>query len=122
VEKWKIAKAQKRSGTEKEEKENGEQTMKSNESFANKKLRLTNDRIEKIIVAPRNGNPQRELTLASITEVFHLRQEDAARKLRVSLSVLKSSCKKFGVSKWPRRSLEDIMCDPIGKTRAENLP
>ncbi len=35
----------------------------------------------------------------------------SAKRLGVSHSVLKKTCKQFGVMKWPRRFPEDIMSD-----------
>lgn len=47
--------------------------------------------------------PAREITLASIKGVWHLRQNDAAKELGISKSLLKKACHKLRVGKWPKR-------------------
>eukprot|EP00960_Hanusia_phi_P049375 759523-Hanusia_phi.AAC.1 len=42
-----------------------------------------------------------ELTVNMLEPLYHTRQEDAAAILGVSLSSLKSSCRKLGISRWP---------------------
>jgi hypothetical protein len=116
VEKWKNPKARKQYSTQKED---GGKKIKLNQE----KQQLTNEQnFKKVIVAARKGNPQRELTSASVHSVLHLRQIDGVKRLGVSQSVLKKTCKKFGVIKWPRHFPEEIMRDPVVKTPTEILP
>ncbi|EKX48542.1 hypothetical protein GUITHDRAFT_105684 [Guillardia theta CCMP2712] len=42
-----------------------------------------------------------ELTVNALEQFYHMRQEDAAAILGVSLSSLKSSCRRLGISRWP---------------------
>ena len=63
--------------------------------------------------------PTREITIACVHSVLHLRQNDAAKRLSVSVSVLKKACKKFGIRKWPRHFPEELLSDPVVKQRAE---
>jgi hypothetical protein len=55
--------------------------------------------------------PTREITVASVHSVWHLRQYDAAKRLGVSVSVLKKACKTFGMGKWTRNYGEDLLGD-----------
>jgi hypothetical protein len=73
----------------------------------------------RITVAPRKGMPMREITVASVHSVLHLRQYDAAKRLGVSVSVLKKACKTFGIRKWPRHFPEELLSDPVVKHKAE---
>ncbi len=47
-------------------------------------------------IAARNGFPVRQLTQADVNSVLHLTQEEAARKLQISVSVFKRACKERG--------------------------
>eukprot|EP00960_Hanusia_phi_P049379 759523-Hanusia_phi.AAC.5 len=42
-----------------------------------------------------------EITLDRLRPLFHLRQEIAAEILGVSLSSLKTSCRRLGLNRWP---------------------
>mmetsp|Transcript_20230 Transcript_20230/g.46013 ORF Transcript_20230/g.46013 Transcript_20230/m.46013 type:complete len:177 (-) Transcript_20230:129-659(-) len=42
-----------------------------------------------------------DLDLPTIEGMFHMRQEDAAASLGISLSSLKSACRRLGVRRWP---------------------
>ncbi|EKX48540.1 hypothetical protein GUITHDRAFT_151773, partial [Guillardia theta CCMP2712] len=42
-----------------------------------------------------------EITLDKLRPLFHMRQEIAADMLGVSLSSLKSSCRRLGLTRWP---------------------
>ncbi|EKX50470.1 hypothetical protein GUITHDRAFT_151158 [Guillardia theta CCMP2712] len=46
------------------------------------------------------------LDLSSVRSLFHLTQTEAAETLGISLSSLKSACRRMGIRKWPynRRS------------------
>jgi hypothetical protein len=70
-------------------------------------------------VAPRKGMPTREITIASVHSVLHLRQYDAAKRLGVSVSVLMKASKTFGMGKWTRHLPEDLLGDPVVKHRAQ---
>ena len=52
-------------------------------------------------IAARNGFPVRQLTQADVNSVLHLTQEEAARKLQISVSVFKRACKERGFPKLP---------------------
>jgi hypothetical protein len=87
-----------------------------------KKQQLTKEqKFKNVFVAARKGNPLRVLTSECVHSVLHLRQIDAAKRLCVSQSVLKKTCKNFGI-KWPRHFPSDIMSDPVVKTPTEILP
>ena len=51
----------------------------------------------------RNGFPVRRVTQSDVLSVLHMPQEEAARKLQISLSVLKRACKELGLPKWHKR-------------------
>ncbi|EKX49951.1 hypothetical protein GUITHDRAFT_104346 [Guillardia theta CCMP2712] len=42
-----------------------------------------------------------ELDLSKIKSLFHLRQEEAAKTLCVSLTSLKVACRRLGINRWP---------------------
>eukprot|EP00960_Hanusia_phi_P035242 751570-Hanusia_phi.AAC.5 len=42
-----------------------------------------------------------ELDREKITSLFHLRQEEAAKALSVSLTSLKVACRRLGINRWP---------------------
>eukprot|EP00960_Hanusia_phi_P046616 757938-Hanusia_phi.AAC.2 len=58
-----------------------------------------------------------EIDLPSIQSLFHLRQEDAASRLGISLSSLKSACRRLGVHRWP---YSRFSCSPNGKNDSQN--
>ncbi|EKX36755.1 hypothetical protein GUITHDRAFT_117053 [Guillardia theta CCMP2712] len=52
---------------------------------------------------PRASDQRRyiRLDLLTISSLFHLRQLEAARILGISLTSLKSACRRLGVERWP---------------------
>eukprot|EP00960_Hanusia_phi_P029838 748201-Hanusia_phi.AAC.1 len=48
---------------------------------------------------PSNGKV--DLNLIMLGKLYHLRQEDAARKLGISLTSLKTACRRLGLNRWP---------------------
>ncbi|EKX49666.1 hypothetical protein GUITHDRAFT_104629 [Guillardia theta CCMP2712] len=58
-----------------------------------------------------------EIDLPSIQSLFHLRQEDAASRLGISLSSLKSACRRLGVHRWP---YSRFTCSPKEKDNGQN--
>eukprot|EP00960_Hanusia_phi_P054780 762772-Hanusia_phi.AAC.1 len=41
------------------------------------------------------------LDMAKISNLFHLRQTEAAQQLGISLTALKNACRRVGLAKWP---------------------
>eukprot|EP00960_Hanusia_phi_P033503 750484-Hanusia_phi.AAC.1 len=54
---------------------------------------------------PRRGDEREssniEIDLQTVESLYHLRQEDAAAALGISLTSLKSACRRLGVQRWP---------------------
>ncbi|EKX41214.1 hypothetical protein GUITHDRAFT_153887 [Guillardia theta CCMP2712] len=51
---------------------------------------------------PQSCRPRKiNLKLKDISKFFHLRQSEAAKQLGISLTSLKSSCRRFGILRWP---------------------
>ncbi|KAK6251106.1 hypothetical protein QUC31_008701 [Theobroma cacao] len=50
----------------------------------------------------------RNLTLKDIEKYFHLPIEEAARRLDLSVTVLKKICRKYGVLRWPHRKIQSM--------------
>eukprot|EP00960_Hanusia_phi_P045379 757200-Hanusia_phi.AAC.2 len=52
------------------------------------------------------AKPQRlELSLDSISPYFHMKQVEAAKRLGISSTSLKTACRKLGIARWPYRIL-----------------
>ena len=49
----------------------------------------------------RIGTSKRRIVRREVESLFGLAQQDAALKLGVSLSKLKSECRKLGIARWP---------------------
>jgi len=47
----------------------------------------------------------RALTLADLTQYYHLSMRDAAAKLEIGVTTLKRICRHLGIQRWPRREL-----------------
>jgi hypothetical protein len=62
-----------------------------------------------VYVMPRRGQPMRQYTLQAIKATMHLRQVDAAKRLKINVSCLKKICKDFGIKKWPRLVPEELV-------------
>ncbi len=54
-------------------------------------------------IGARNALPVRRVTQTDVLSVLHMQQEEAARKLQISLSVLKRGCKELGFPRWHKR-------------------
>lgn len=54
-------------------------------------------------IGARNGFPVRRVTQSDVLSVLHMPQAEAARKLQISLTVLKRACKELGFPKWHKR-------------------
>jgi hypothetical protein len=50
-----------------------------------------------------------ETKIRAIKATMHLRQVDAAKRLKISVSCLKKTCKDFGINKWPRLVPEEML-------------
>eukprot|EP00960_Hanusia_phi_P038793 753605-Hanusia_phi.AAC.3 len=61
---------------------------------------------------PRHSSDRQviKLDVPILSQVFHLRQPEAAQLLGVSLTSLKSACRKLGIDRWPyvRQGDEDV--------------
>jgi len=64
---------------------------------------------QSILVLPRRGQPARKYTIDDVEQNMHLRQSDAAKRLKMSVSCLKKLCKQFGINKWPRQIPETVL-------------
>lgn len=53
-----------------------------------------------------DGAAAREIVLETIKSLFHLPIVEAAKRLGVSRTSLKAVCRRHGVSRWPKRSLD----------------
>eukprot|EP00960_Hanusia_phi_P021160 625094-Hanusia_phi.AAC.1 len=42
-----------------------------------------------------------QLTRLLLSELFHLRQQEAAQHLGISLTSLKTACRRLGLDRWP---------------------
>ncbi|XVF13393.1 hypothetical protein REPUB_Repub08aG0204400 [Reevesia pubescens] len=74
----------------------------------------------------------RNLTMKEIQNHFHLPIQEAAKKLNFSATVVKKTCRKFGLKRWPQRQIKSIekresnwrsrlsSNDPEERARAEN--
>eukprot|EP00960_Hanusia_phi_P048253 758837-Hanusia_phi.AAC.2 len=69
--------------------------------------------MQAVFVSPRprvtNGTPSTShleirISLNMLEPLFNLKQEDAAKQLGISLTSLKSACRKLGILRWPRRA------------------
>eukprot|EP00960_Hanusia_phi_P062141 765063-Hanusia_phi.AAC.7 len=97
---------------------------------------MPRDRV--VLVAPRRTNreiltcspkkPPLALSYSSISSLFFLRQADAAARLGISLSALKTACKVVGVESWPsprkanlkdRRTRSDRSGESANETRTK---
>ncbi|EKX34107.1 hypothetical protein GUITHDRAFT_119715 [Guillardia theta CCMP2712] len=74
-----------------------------------------------------NGNREIALTAESISKLFKMRQSDAAKHLGISLTALKSACRRVGVHKWPyirhrpRCSLQDCSLQEYAPKKDDNF-
>lgn len=50
-------------------------------------------------------NTQADLTEQDLQQYFHLPMKEAANKLEICLSLLKKSCRRLGIPRWPARKL-----------------
>merc|ERR1711865_389280 len=50
-------------------------------------------------------NTQADLTQQDLQQYFHLPMKEAANKLEICLSLLKKSCRRLGIPRWPSRKL-----------------
>ncbi|EKX42650.1 hypothetical protein GUITHDRAFT_111329 [Guillardia theta CCMP2712] len=59
----------------------------------------------KIFPRRKQGQPSRGpdvyLTHDRLASFFHMRQKDAAEKLGISLSAMRSACRRLGIERWP---------------------
>jgi len=66
---------------------------------------------ERVDEGPRKGRPHVQVGIEAIRALFDLPLPFAASALGMSLSVLKSVCRKNGIEQWPyRRSRPSSLC------------
>mmetsp|Transcript_11603 Transcript_11603/g.26578 ORF Transcript_11603/g.26578 Transcript_11603/m.26578 type:complete len:156 (-) Transcript_11603:103-570(-) len=51
------------------------------------------------------------LSPSSLSKLFHMRQLDAAKHLGISLTSLKSACRRIGLDRWPYERTYERMAD-----------
>lgn len=61
------------------------------------------------------GNHQRgstdritDITLSELSQYFHMPITQAAKELKVGLTVLKKRCREFGIPRWPHRKMKSL--------------
>eukprot|EP00960_Hanusia_phi_P022535 666943-Hanusia_phi.AAC.4 len=71
---------------------------------AKKMKMLAKERGPVLVISPRPYRQSKVFLKAhTIRALFHLTQKDAAKHLGISLTTLKSACKRLGVKKWNRK-------------------
>ncbi|EKX35392.1 hypothetical protein GUITHDRAFT_118412 [Guillardia theta CCMP2712] len=61
------------------------------------------------------------LDMAKISNLFHLRQTEAAQQLGISLTALKNACRRVGLAKWPY-SRKRPSGSPVETKKSESKP
>eukprot|EP00960_Hanusia_phi_P039371 753865-Hanusia_phi.AAC.2 len=75
---------------------------------------------------PRPDRPQSplgvQLSLETITPLFHTRQEQAAKLLGISLTSLKCACRRLGISRWPyKRGTRNVTVSNASESSFEEV-
>jgi hypothetical protein len=60
------------------------------------------------------GSTPLALTLDKISSLTYMRLPDAAKSIGISVTTLKHVCRKLGLSRWPRRTLETSQTEEAG--------
>jgi len=53
------------------------------------------------------------MTLNDLRGVFHLTIKDAAAEIGVSVSVIKTICRRERISYWPQRKVQCMQCNAL---------
>jgi len=80
-----------------------------------KNSQISNNKTERMIVTPRKGRGEREITPKKVRAVMYLQQDLAAQRLGISVSVLKKACRNFQLGPWPRKFPELFLSAPVVK-------